>query len=84
MHTQVTLLTAEPELQYIALRNISLIVAKRDDILQNDIRAFFCKYNDPIYVKMEKLEIMIKLVSVSMLLAVSFVDRAHWRGNVLG
>lgn len=22
---------------------------------------FFCKYNDPIYVKMEKLEIMIKL-----------------------
>ncbi len=24
---------------------------------------FFCKYNDPIYVKMEKLEIMIRLVS---------------------
>ncbi|KAG2243918.1 hypothetical protein Bca52824_094228 [Brassica carinata] len=25
--------------------------------------VFFCKYNDPIYVKMEKLEIMIKLAS---------------------
>lgn len=24
---------------------------------------FFCKYNDPIYVKVEKLEIMIKLAS---------------------
>ena len=24
---------------------------------------FFCKYNDPIYVKMEKLEIMIMLAS---------------------
>lgn len=24
---------------------------------------FFCKYNDPIYVKMEKLEIMIKLAN---------------------
>jgi AP-1 complex subunit beta-1 len=24
-------------------------------------QVFFCKYNDPIYVKMEKLEIMIKL-----------------------
>ena len=24
---------------------------------------FFCKYNDPIYVKMEKLEIMIRLAS---------------------
>ena len=25
------------------------------------MQVFFCKYNDPIYVKMEKLEIMIKL-----------------------
>jgi AP-1 complex subunit beta-1 len=25
--------------------------------------VFFCKYNDPIYVKMEKLEIMIMLAS---------------------
>jgi hypothetical protein len=25
--------------------------------------VFFCKYNDPIYVKMEKLEIMIQLAS---------------------
>jgi hypothetical protein len=25
--------------------------------------VFFCKYNDPLYVKMEKLEIMIKLAS---------------------
>lgn len=24
---------------------------------------FFCKYNDPLYVKMEKLEIMIKLAN---------------------
>ena len=24
---------------------------------------FFCKYNDPAYVKMEKLEIMIRLAS---------------------
>ena len=24
---------------------------------------FFCKYNDPIYVKMEKLEIIIRLAS---------------------
>lgn len=26
---------------------------------------FFCKYNDPSYVKVEKLEIMIKLASES-------------------
>ena len=27
------------------------------------MQVFFCKYNDPIYVKMEKLEIMIRLAS---------------------
>jgi AP-1 complex subunit beta-1 len=59
----VTLLSAEPEIQYVALRNINLIVQKRPLVLSNEIKVFFCKYNDPIYVKMEKLEIMIKLVS---------------------
>ena len=59
----VTLLNSEPEIQYVALRNINLIVQKRPSILENEIKVFFCKYNDPIYVKMEKLEIIIKLVS---------------------
>mmetsp|Transcript_32785 Transcript_32785/g.83205 ORF Transcript_32785/g.83205 Transcript_32785/m.83205 type:complete len:911 (-) Transcript_32785:492-3224(-) len=59
----VTLLGTEPEVQYVALRNINLIVQKRPGILANEVKVFFCKYNDPIYVKMEKLEIMIKLAS---------------------
>jgi len=59
----VTLLSSEPEVQYVALRNINLIVQKRPDILRNEIKAFFVKYNDPIYVKLEKLDIMIRLVS---------------------
>eukprot|EP00455_Lapot_gusevi_P029271 TRINITY_DN3134_c0_g1_i9.p1 TRINITY_DN3134_c0_g1~~TRINITY_DN3134_c0_g1_i9.p1 ORF type:complete len:907 (+),score=438.83 TRINITY_DN3134_c0_g1_i9:97-2817(+) len=59
----VTLLSAEPEVQYVALRNIHLIVQRRPEILAHEVRVFFCKYNDPIYVKMEKLEIMIKLAS---------------------
>ena len=59
----VTLLNSEAEIQYVALRNINLIVQKRPTILENEIKVFFCKYNDPIYVKMEKLEIIIKLVS---------------------
>ncbi|CAB1352434.1 unnamed protein product [Coregonus sp. 'balchen'] len=46
----VTLLSGEPEVQYVALRNINLIVQKRS-------------YNDPIYVKLEKLDIMIRLAS---------------------
>jgi AP-1 complex subunit beta-1 len=59
----VTLLSSEAEIQYVALRNINLIVQKRPSILAHEIKVFFCKYNDPIYVKMEKLEIMIKLTS---------------------
>ena len=59
----VTLLNSEPEIQYVALRNINLIVQKRSQILEHEIKVFFCKYNDPIYVKMEKLEIIIRLVS---------------------
>merc|ERR1719379_2245710 len=59
----VTLLSSEPEIQYVALRNINLIVQKRPSILAHEIKVFFCKYNDPICVKMEKLEIMIKLAS---------------------
>lgn len=59
----VTLLSAEPEIQYVALRNINLIVQKRQDILKNEMKVFFVKYNDPIYVKLEKLDIMIRLTS---------------------
>ena len=59
----VTLLGAEAEQQYVALRNISLIVQKRPNILANDVKVFFVKYNDPIYIKMEKLEIMIRLAN---------------------
>ncbi|XP_074640623.1 AP-1 complex subunit beta-1-like isoform X2 [Tubulanus polymorphus] len=59
----VTLLSAEPEIQYVALRNINLIVQKRSEILRHEMKVFFVKYNDPIYVKLEKLDIMIRLTS---------------------
>ena len=61
----ITLLSEhKPEIQYVALRNINLIVQKQPNILQNGVKHFFAKYNDPIYVKMEKLEIMVRLASV--------------------
>ncbi|CRG93048.1 AP-1 complex subunit beta, putative [Plasmodium gallinaceum] len=59
----VTLLSAEPEIQYIALRNINLITQKLPNMLADKINMFFCKYNEPVYVKMEKLDIIIRLVS---------------------
>ena len=61
----VTLLSSPPEVQWVALRNINLLLQKRSDILQNEMRVFFCKYNDPLYVKVEKLDIMIRLAGES-------------------
>lgn len=61
----VTLLSSEPEIQYVALRNINLILQKRPDVLNQEMRVFFTKYNDPPYVKLEKLEVIIKLCSES-------------------
>ena len=66
----VTLLNSSPEIQYCALRNMNIIVQKFPSILQNEIKCFFCKYNDAIYVKLEKLEILIQLVSESNIDAV--------------
>ena len=57
----VTLISSAPEVQYVALRNIDLILQKQPDILSKEWRVFFCKYNDPIYVKLAKLEIMYRL-----------------------
>ncbi|EIW69990.1 hypothetical protein TREMEDRAFT_38658 [Tremella mesenterica DSM 1558] len=57
----VTLLSSGPEVQYVALRNILLIIQRRPAVLQNEVKVFFCKYNDPIYVKLAKLEIMYRL-----------------------
>jgi vesicle coat complex subunit len=57
----VTLLSSGPEVQYVALRNILLIIQRRPAVLKNDVKVFFCKYNDPVYVKLAKLEIMYRL-----------------------
>ncbi|KAJ1964008.1 hypothetical protein GGI12_001701 [Dipsacomyces acuminosporus] len=59
----VTLLASGPEVQYITLRNIQLLLQRWPTILQNQLRAFFCKYDDPIYVKLAKLEVILALTT---------------------
>jgi len=59
----VTLLSKGHEIQYLALRNALLVLQRRPEILRNDIRVFFCKYNDPIYVKVTKLELIFMLAT---------------------
>lgn len=59
----VTLVSSQPEVQYVALRNIDLLLQKQPDILSKELRVFFCKYNDPPYVKFQKLEIMVRIAN---------------------
>ncbi|KAJ2079200.1 beta-adaptin [Coemansia sp. RSA 988] len=59
----VTLLASEPEIQYVALRNINVILQRHPRLLSKEIRVFFCKYNDPIYVKFEKIEVLVRICS---------------------
>lgn len=61
---QITLLLERHYgIQYVVLRNISLILQKYPSILENSIQSFYCKYNDPQYIKLEKLDIILTLVS---------------------
>lgn len=57
----ISLLACEAELQYVALRNISFILQKQPQIFENNIKVFYCKFNDPVYVKIEKVDILIKV-----------------------
>lgn len=59
----VTLLSSPPEVQWVALRNINLLLQKEPGALSSEMRVFFCKYNDPLYVKVEKLDIMVRLAN---------------------
>ncbi|KAI3405633.2 APL2 [Candida oxycetoniae] len=53
------------EAQYVGLKNIRIILEKYPNILSKELRVFFIKYSDPLYLKLEKLEIMIRLANES-------------------
>jgi AP-1 complex subunit beta-1 len=57
----ITLLSNEAEIQYVALRNINFILQKYSNLFEQNVRVFFCKYNDPVYVKLEKIDILVKV-----------------------
>ncbi|GAB7324934.1 hypothetical protein MBLNU13_g08746t1 [Cladosporium sp. NU13] len=59
----VTLVSSQPEVQYVALKNIDLLLQKQPGILDKELRVFFCKYNDPPYLKLTKLEIMVRIAN---------------------
>lgn len=58
----VSIMSTPPEMQYIALRNIRIILEKYPELLTKELRIFYVKFNDPLYVKLEKIDILVRLV----------------------
>lgn len=59
----ITLLSCEPEIQYIACRNINFVLQKEPNIFESSVKFLYCKFNDPLYLKLEKIEILVKVVA---------------------
>ncbi|CAM9023066.1 unnamed protein product [Wickerhamomyces anomalus] len=59
----VSLVSTPPEVQFVTLRNIRIIIEKYPAILTNYFKVFFVRYNDPLYLKLEKIEIIVRLAN---------------------
>ncbi len=60
----MTVMMGLPEIQYCLLRSLHAVVQKRPFLLDKDFKYFYIKYNDPIYIKLEKIDILYKLTDV--------------------
>ncbi len=48
----------------IIFRSLHAVVQKRPYLLEKDFKYFYVQYNDPIYVKLEKIDILYKLTDL--------------------
>ena len=60
----ISLMNCEAELQYVAIRNISLILMRWPQLFEKEVRVFFCNFADPLYVKLAKLDLIVKLADL--------------------
>lgn len=59
----VSLLSKPPEIQFLVLRNVILLLLGKKELVNFDVEMFFCRFDDPIYVKDTKLEIIYLLAN---------------------
>lgn len=52
------IMSKPPELQYVMLRNLIILLQSHPKLMKLDARTFFCTFNDPIYVKTSKVEVL--------------------------
>ena len=66
----VSLLSRPPEIQFLVLRNVILLLLGRKELVHFEIDMFFCKYDDMVYVKDTKLEIIYLLANENNVMTV--------------
>lgn len=66
---KVPLLTAlsskSPEIAYSVVCHIEIILQQAPALFEDYISSFYCRYNDPVYLKIKKLGVLSKLVTES-------------------
>ena len=63
MLSLVSLFNNGHEIQYSVLKSIFIIFQKFRQLFDDDVSIFFCKYDDPLYIKLEKIDIILTLTN---------------------
>lgn len=59
----VTLLNNTAPIQYIAVKSILILLQNYKRMLSSEVSIFFCKYDDPLYMKLAKLDVILTLTN---------------------
>ena len=57
----MTLMNSEYEIQYVILRGLYALIQKKPNLFTDNYKFFFVQYNEPIYLKIEKIQLLYKL-----------------------
>ncbi|KAK8895563.1 hypothetical protein M9Y10_024033 [Tritrichomonas musculus] len=63
MISLVSLFTNGHGIQYSVLKSIFVILQKFRQLFEDEVDLFFCKYDDPLYIKLEKIDIILTLTN---------------------
>jgi hypothetical protein len=59
----VTLLNNTAPIQYVAVKSILILLQNYRRMLSSEVSIFFCKFDDPTYMKLAKLDVILTLAS---------------------
>ena len=57
----MTLMNSDYEIQYVIFRGIYALIQKQPDLFKDNYKFFFVQYNEPIYLKIEKIQLLYRL-----------------------